>query len=338
MGRPKDAAAQGAEPSAARGDPRTYDYSGPSRTCDIVMKGGITSGVVYPHAICELARTYRFVDVGGTSAGAIAAAAAAAAEHGREQDGFRKLAALPTWIGEGDNLLRLFQPQPETRSYFRLFAAGAGHTGAFRWLRVGLAAVGGFPLTALAGVAPGMALAVLAAWAGSGALAVSAGVAGVVLALLGLAMALGLRLAIGLPRAVARNDLGLCTGMPSGGSRPALTPWLADLLDDLAGKDDGAPLTFGDLEGEGRPARGDDDERHAPAARSGCPGRTISCCSTRASSVACSPSGSSRGWRRTPRRSPRDAEASAAGARWERSRRSGRCPIRTTCQWSSPRE
>ena len=79
MGRPKDAAAQGAEPSAARGDPRTYDYSGPSRTCDIVMKGGITSGVVYPHAICELARTYRFVDVGGTSAGAIAAAAAAAA-------------------------------------------------------------------------------------------------------------------------------------------------------------------------------------------------------------------------------------------------------------------
>ena len=251
MGRPKDAAAQGAEPSAARGDPRTYDYSGPSRTCDIVMKGGITSGVVYPHAICELARTYRFVDVGGTSAGAIAAAAAAAAEHGREQDGFRKLAALPTWIGDGDNLLRLLQPQPETRSYFRLFAAGAGHTGTFRWLRVGLAAVGGFPLTALAGVAPGMALAVLAVWAGSGALAVSAGVAGVVLALLGLAMALGLRLAIGLPRAVARNDLGLCTGMPSGGSRPALTPWLADLLDDLAGKDDGAPLTFGDLEAKG---------------------------------------------------------------------------------------
>ena len=76
------------------------------------MKGGITSGVVYPHAICELARTYRFVDVGGTSAGAIAAAAAAAAEHGRERDGFRKLAALPAWIGEGDNLFRLFQPQP----------------------------------------------------------------------------------------------------------------------------------------------------------------------------------------------------------------------------------
>jgi hypothetical protein len=48
------------------------DYTAPSRTCDIVMKGGITSGVVYPHAVCELARTYRFAKVGGTSAGAIA--------------------------------------------------------------------------------------------------------------------------------------------------------------------------------------------------------------------------------------------------------------------------
>ena len=29
-------------------DPRTYDYSQPTLTCDVVMKGGITSGVVYP--------------------------------------------------------------------------------------------------------------------------------------------------------------------------------------------------------------------------------------------------------------------------------------------------
>jgi len=60
-------------------DPRTYDYSAPALECDVVLEGGITSGVVYPHALCELARTYRFVDVGGTSAGAIAAACAAAA-------------------------------------------------------------------------------------------------------------------------------------------------------------------------------------------------------------------------------------------------------------------
>jgi predicted acylesterase/phospholipase RssA len=250
MGRPEDAAAhveRGAEPGAAGDDPRAYDYSRAIRTCDVVMKGGITSGVVYPHAICELARTYRFVDVGGTSAGAIAAAATAAAEHGRERGGFRKLAALPAWIGEDGNLFRLFQPQRGTRQYFRLFAASLGRTGAGKWLHVGWAALTGFPLTSLAGLVPGLALVVLAAWTGSGALAVCAVVGGVVLAVLGLAIALGLRLGLGLPRAIAGNNLGLCSGLPSEGSGdPALTPWLADLIDDLAGKEDG-PLTFGDL-------------------------------------------------------------------------------------------
>jgi Patatin-like phospholipase len=43
--------------------------------CDIVMKGGISSGVVYPFAVVELAKTYCFRNVGGTSAGAIAAVA-----------------------------------------------------------------------------------------------------------------------------------------------------------------------------------------------------------------------------------------------------------------------
>ena len=51
----------------------------PERSCDVVMKGGITSGIVYPEAIHELSRDYRFRSIGGTSAGAIAAAATAAA-------------------------------------------------------------------------------------------------------------------------------------------------------------------------------------------------------------------------------------------------------------------
>src|SRR5688572_801942 len=58
-------------------------YASPPATCDIVMKGGITSGIVYPWTVCDLAGRYRLVNVGGTSAGAIAAAAAAAAEYGR---------------------------------------------------------------------------------------------------------------------------------------------------------------------------------------------------------------------------------------------------------------
>lgn len=230
------------------GDPGTYDYTQPTLTCDVVMKGGITSGVVYPHALCELARTYRFVNVGGTSAGAIAAAAAAAAEHGRDRGGFAKLAALPAWIGGDENLFRLFQPQEETTPFFRLFTAGLGRTGAGKWLRVAAAALRSFPLTALAGVAPGIALVVLAAWTGSGALLVCGIVAGVLLAILGLVLALGLRLGIGLPRALGRNLFGLCSGnSPADASPTALTPWLADLIDELAGKDGGDPLTFGDL-------------------------------------------------------------------------------------------
>ena len=67
--------------------------------CDLVMKGGITSGIVYPLAACELARTYRFRSIGGSSAGAIGAVLVAAAEHGRDRDGFRKLAEIPIKLG-----------------------------------------------------------------------------------------------------------------------------------------------------------------------------------------------------------------------------------------------
>ena len=36
--------------------------------CDLVMKGGITSGIVYPNAVLALAKSFRFKSVGGTSA------------------------------------------------------------------------------------------------------------------------------------------------------------------------------------------------------------------------------------------------------------------------------
>lgn len=59
------------------------DFSGPKDPCDLVLKGGIASGVVYPAALCRIATWYRFCDIGGASAGAIAAALAAAAEFER---------------------------------------------------------------------------------------------------------------------------------------------------------------------------------------------------------------------------------------------------------------
>jgi predicted acylesterase/phospholipase RssA len=47
------------------------------------MKGGITSGVVYPQAVLALKDRYRFRNIGGGSVGAVAAALTAAAELGR---------------------------------------------------------------------------------------------------------------------------------------------------------------------------------------------------------------------------------------------------------------
>ncbi|HZX67238.1 MAG TPA: patatin-like phospholipase family protein, partial [Candidatus Elarobacter sp.] len=58
-----------------------------ARNCDIVMKGGITSGVVYPAAVVEISKKFVFKNIGGTSAGAIAAALTAAAERRRARDG-----------------------------------------------------------------------------------------------------------------------------------------------------------------------------------------------------------------------------------------------------------
>lgn len=55
--------------------------------CNLVMKGGVTSGVVFPGTIRVLASTYRFRRIGGTSAGAIAAAFAAAGEYARRESG-----------------------------------------------------------------------------------------------------------------------------------------------------------------------------------------------------------------------------------------------------------
>src|SRR5258705_1990102 len=63
--------------------------------CDLVMKGGITSGVIYPLAVCQLAATRRLRSVGGTSAGANAAAGAAAAEYRRDAG------ARPGWRADG---------------------------------------------------------------------------------------------------------------------------------------------------------------------------------------------------------------------------------------------
>lgn len=104
----------------------------PERNCDVVMKGGITSGIVYPEAIHELSRRYRFRSVGGTSAGAIAAAGTASAEVGRRRGdatAFNRFATLPMQLSEpvrpggSSRLFSLFQPQAATAPIYHSFVA-----------------------------------------------------------------------------------------------------------------------------------------------------------------------------------------------------------------------
>src|SRR3954469_15915406 len=98
---PSPAAPSPAAPSPAAPAPAAPSPAAdPLLECDLVMKGGITSGVVYPLAVCELATVYRLRSVGESSAGAIAAAAAACAELGRATGGFEKLARLPHQLTE----------------------------------------------------------------------------------------------------------------------------------------------------------------------------------------------------------------------------------------------
>jgi hypothetical protein len=101
--------------------------------CDLVMKGGITSGVVYPKLISELSAKYRFKNIGGTSAGAIAAAGCAAAEHRRrtlgDPGGFAELSRLPDELGAKlgtparSRLFHLFQPVPAVSKHFAVLVS-----------------------------------------------------------------------------------------------------------------------------------------------------------------------------------------------------------------------
>jgi predicted acylesterase/phospholipase RssA len=238
-------------------------YQGPKLDCDIVMKGGITSGIVYPLAACRLAAAYRFRSIGGSSAGAIAAAACAAAEYGRESagGGFPLLAALPAFLGESSNLRNLFQPARRCRPLMRLLAAYIEEAGTLRWLWEivrAAAGLGQWPWLAAA-LAPGLTILWVASRTHSAAWLLGS-LAGVAVALAGVLLAALWRLWRVAPRVIEENHFGLCSGgtatprvterepsrKPPSTDYP-LTYWLADELDLLAGLDGQAPLTFEDL-------------------------------------------------------------------------------------------
>jgi predicted acylesterase/phospholipase RssA len=211
------------------------------KKCDLVMKGGITSGIVYPGAVCELANEYQFSSIGGTSAGAIAAALTAAAEwrrHNGSAAGFEELSRLPKWLSETEGnrsrLLGLFRPSEETAPLFEVaMEAIASPRAAVRALarhfnRYGsiVLAIGALLLTieVMSFAHPSMVLVLLATLLATA---------------VGFFAAAAIEAVVTLVRTLPGNGFALCSG-------DALAEWLDGKISEAAGLD--RPLTFGDLE------------------------------------------------------------------------------------------
>lgn len=233
--------------------------------CDIVMKGGITSGVVYPMAAAKLAETYRFRRVGGASAGAIAAAIVAAAQFGENNTptkpasvrGFAAVKAISADLGT--NLAGLFQPQPKTKPVFdMLMCAIEPNTTTGKTIRRILTrGTLGKPVVSLAGViltsGPVFALWMgrrpdlnsLPWWA-----CVVLSVMWVAIGVAVTSLAATLLSVSTVMRELPSNGFGLVTGNNTGKAQPALTPWISEQIQRAAGREPNSPLlTFGDLWG-----------------------------------------------------------------------------------------
>jgi predicted acylesterase/phospholipase RssA len=234
------------------------DSAPPDRYCDLVMKGGITSGVVYPLAILELARSYRFKNIGGTSAGAIAGVVTAAAEYRRRHGssaGFESLRALPAQLGEAvgapsqsqSRLLSLFQPAASTQRLFRALLAALNRpsTGQ-RWLGALIGLVSAYAGVALGGAVAGAVL----AWLLVTRFHARTLIVMLLLASIGALVAVAIAVYRDITRGLVPNGFGLCHGGPGPGDAngtPALAPWLHALVQTTAGLASDAPLTFKDL-------------------------------------------------------------------------------------------
>lgn len=243
------------------------------RNCDLVMKGGITSGVLYPPAVLELAGRYHFRGIGGASAGAIAAAGTAAAELGRfAGGGFELLETVSEELARGDTLRGLFQPTPATAPLMDLFlryvdaeradlrAAEEGSTGGARWRFVRSLLLRRLMPPLLAGLVASLALVAALVWVSGGLDVNPAGVLWHLLFGLGFAALVGVLVSVwwsyrGLHRdgrrlltALSQQHFGVCYGSSSPQGGGALIDYLSERYDRMAGlSPDQGPLTFKQL-------------------------------------------------------------------------------------------
>ncbi len=235
----------------------------PERTCDIVMKGGITSGVVYPKAIAKLSQHFTFKNVGGTSAGGIAAAATAAAEYRRVRTGSEKGFEMLEGLGDElstvsgktnrTKLSSLFLPNPRTRRIFEVLMGSIGHKTKKRALwEVLKKAVRHYYWAGFLGSLPGVSLALISFfWSAATitwvwiAIAIALAIVG---ALIGMIAAILYQFVTRLPT----DKYGLCSGIKDPKAKDSvdvepLTEWLYRYLNEVAGIEGERPLTFGDL-------------------------------------------------------------------------------------------
>jgi predicted acylesterase/phospholipase RssA len=230
------------------------DQPPPKKYCDLIMKGGVTSGVVYPLAVCELASEYWFKNIGGTSAGAIAAGITAAAECGRRRSGsdagFKQLARLPDDLKQENFLASLFKPDPDTKKVFEVVLAAMTAKQAHRSVKtaVVLKLCRNFSSSFLMGILASLILTTVLWFLVHGSV-VPYVLLGTLVGVL-LAAYLVVRSALQETKiCLLRNFFGFSSGFdPNGrlGEAP-LTNWLYKLVNDVANQPAGRPLTFGDL-------------------------------------------------------------------------------------------
>ncbi len=243
--------------------------------CDVIMEGGVTSGVVFPSFIAGLAGRFNLRNIGGTSVGAVAAVAAAAAQfkrnHERSQlevnqpaveSGYKRLADIPLWLQSTNalgqsNLFSLFQPCPDLAPHFKTLQAALNQTSLLmRVLCIIAALYSNFTVGAFIGFTLVIAMFIgpivchhaslpngCIAWL----LALVWLIAKALFAALALAL---LECVLRALRGLRRNRFGICSGYSptatsNSASVPALTQWLHTLVQEISNLPDHDPLTFG---------------------------------------------------------------------------------------------